>query len=160
VLRKPFLVLYLLFVAADISAAQAAVRRDTAGSAQSRSGTWSARTSTGRTFMGTWTAVPDPTTGTVTGAWALTDAQGNPVAGGAWSASKATTQWTGYWRGVVTGRPGEFSGTWTASTDLKADASFADLFEQAVETVVSGDWRVGGLSGAWSIRAARREGGT
>ena len=160
-LRKPFLVLSLLFVAIDVASGQTPVRPDTAGSVQgNRSGAWSARTSAGQTLMGTWTAVPDPKTGSVIGTWALVDAQGNALAGGAWSASKALTQWTGNWRAVVTGRAGEFSGSWTSSTDLKSDASFGDLFEKAVEAVVSGVWRVGALSGAWSIRTAKIEGGT
>ena len=156
--RKPFVVLCLVFLAADVSSGQAGGRPDTARSAQGdRSGNWSARTSSGRTLMGTWTAVPNPTAGTVTGTWTLGDAQGRPVATGAWSASKATIGWNGNWRAVVAGREGEFAGTWTSSADIKGDSSFGDLFEQAVDTIVSGTWRVGSQSGAWSIRAAKRE---
>ena len=61
------------------------------------------------------------------------------------------------WRAVVTGRSGEYSGTWTASADLKLDGGFADLFEKAVEAAVSGTWRGAGQSGAWSIRSRPRE---
>ena len=158
-LRKRFLVLCLLFVVADVSSGQAAVRQDTAsGTKSTRSGNWSARTSAGRTLMGTWTAVPDSANGTVTGTWALVDARGRPVASGAWSASKAPARWTGNWRGVATGRAGEYSGTWTSSVDLEADASFGDLFETAAQTVVGGNWRVGSRSGSWSIRSAKTEG--
>jgi hypothetical protein len=103
--------------------------------------------------MGTWTAVPNPTSGTVTGTWTLADAQGRTVAGGAWSAAKSPARWTGAWRAVISGRDGEYSGTWTSGVDLKADARFVDLFEKAVRSVVSGNWRAGRQSGAWSIRA-------
>ena len=159
-LRNRFCLLGLLFLAvSDVSGAQAAGRQDTAGNARSnRSGTWSARTSSGPTLMGTWTAVPGPTAGTVTGTWALVDAQGKTVAEGAWSAAKSPAQWTGAWRAVISGRDGEYSGTWTAGVDLKGDAQFGDLFEKAAQTVVSGTWRAGAQSGAWSIRTSKREG--
>jgi hypothetical protein len=57
----------------------------------------------------------------------------------------------------MAGRRGEYSGTWTAGVDLDVDASFVDLFEKAVRTAVSGTWRAGSRSGAWSIRALERE---
>ena len=159
-LRKPSFLLCLLFLAAvDVAGAQAAARQDAAGSPQNnRSGTWSATTSSGRTLMGTWTAVPDPTSGAVSGTWTLVDAQGRTVAGGGWSAAKSPARWTGTWRAVLSGRDGTYSGTWTAGVDLEADARFVELFEKAVQTVVSGDWRAGRQSGAWSIRASKREG--
>lgn len=159
---KPFLLAcVLLLAAADASDGQAPVRRDSAQNARTnRSGTWSARTSTGAVLMGTWTAVFDSATGTVTGTWTLADAQGRAVATGGWSAAKSPAQWSGVWRAAVAGRDGEYSGTFTAGVDLKGDASFADLFEKAVLSVVSGDWRVGAQSGAWSIRAAKIEGGS
>lgn len=160
VFRKPFVLLCLLLLAAvDVSGGQAVVRQDSARNAQSnRSGTWSARTSSGLTLVGTWTAAAGPTSGTVTGTWTLADAQGRPVANGAWSAAKSPARWTGAWRSVIDGRDGEYSGTWTAGVDLKVDATFADLFEEAVQAVVSGNWRAGSQSGAWSIRALKREG--
>lgn len=156
-LRKPFFVLCLLFlVGVDGSGAQAVALQDTAANAQNDwSGTWAAATSSGRTLMGTWTAVIDTTTGTVTGTWTLVDAQGTTRADGGWSASKAPTQWNGNWRAVISGRDGEYSGTWSADIQLKGNAQFADLFEKAVQAVVSGNWRGGRQSGAWSIRAAR-----
>jgi hypothetical protein len=155
----PFLLLCLLLLAAvDVTGGQAVVRPDSAGIAHNWFGTWSARTSSGRTFMGTWTAIPDSTTGTVTGQWTLTNAQGKAVATGAWSAAKSPERWTGGWRAVVAGRAGEHSGTWTAAGDLEVDRSFVDLFERAVEAVVSGNWRAGGQAGAWSIRARKRDG--
>jgi len=158
---RPFLHACLLLLATvDVSGGQAPARQDTARTAPSntRSGTWAARTSNGVTLMGTWTAIPDSASGTVTGTWQLADAQGNPVATGAWSAAKSPARWTGAWRAVVAGRDGEFAGTWTSVADLDADASFADLFEKAVQVIVSGNWRAGTRSGAWSIRAAKSEG--
>lgn len=161
VLRKPLLLLCLLFFAAlDVSRAQVVARQDSARNAQSnRSGTWAARTATGLTLMGTWMAVPDSTGRTVTGTWTLNDAQGRPVANGAWSAAKSPERWTGAWRSVVAGRNGEYSGTWTAAVALGAHATFADLFEKAVQDVVSGNWRAVGQSGAWSIRTLKLERG-
>jgi hypothetical protein len=105
--------------------------------------------------MGTWTAVADTTHGTVTGTWTLADAQAKTVAFGGWSAVKSSDRWTGAWRANVTGRAGEYSGTWTSSVDLKANARFVDVFEKAAQAVVSGAWTTGGQSGGWSIRAAK-----
>ena len=159
-LRKSFLPCLLLLAAVDVSGGPAVLRQDAAGNAQGNpSGSWSARTSRGLTLMGTWTAVPDSTSGTVTGTWTLVDAQGTPVANGSWSAAKSPARWTGAWRAVVAGRDGEYSGTWSADVDLKVDAPFVDLFAVAVQTVVSGNWRAGSQSGAWSIRTFKREGG-
>ena len=152
-LGKGLLLLTGLFLTVvDASRAQVVARPDTTGNAPSnRTGSWSAVTSNGLTLMGTWTAILDPT-GTVTGTWALVDAQGNARADGAWSAAKSAQGWTGAWRAVVSGREGEYSGTWTAAVDGKSDARLADLFEKALQTIVSGNWRVAGRSGAWSIR--------
>jgi hypothetical protein len=47
----------------------------------------------------------------------------------------------------------EYSGSWTGNLDLRTDATLADLFRRAAEAIVSGSWRAGGQSGAWSIRA-------
>jgi hypothetical protein len=118
-----------------------------------RQGTWGARSSTGLTLGGTWTAVPDTTNGTVTGTWTLVDAQGRTITDGGWSASKSPAGWTGAWRAVISGRDGEYTGTWSASVNLKRRAGFADLFEKAVQSIVSGKWRYGGYSGSWSIQA-------
>jgi hypothetical protein len=107
--------------------------------------------------MGTWTAVPDLKTGTVTGTWTLIDAQRKTLAGGGWSAAKSPTGWTGAWRAIVSGRNGEYSGTWTSGVDLKVDSGFDDLFEKAVQSIVSGAWQMGKDSGGWSIRASKRE---
>ena len=159
-LRKPFLVACLLLLpAVHVTSAQVRARQESASIAQNWFGTWSARASSGLTLMGTWTAIPDPTNGTVTGTWSLPNAQGNEVASGAWSAAKSPERWTGGWRAVIAGRAGELSGTWTADGDLEGARSFVDLFEKAVEAIVSGTWQGGGRSGAWSIRARKAEGG-
>ena len=156
---KPLALLSVLALATiDTAGAQAVVRKDAPVDARSeRSGTWSARSSTGLTLGGTWTAVPDSTGGAVTGTWTLADAQGGTAASGAWSAAWTPALRSGAWRSVVTGRAGEFAGTFTADAPLRRDTPFADLFERAVKAAVSGSWRTGGPSGAWSIRTAARE---
>jgi hypothetical protein len=153
--RKPFFLLCLLYlVAIDGSRAQVVVLQDTTRNGQSATpNTWSARSSTGLTLMGTWTVVPGPTRGTVVGTWTLVDAQGRTVTDGAWSASKSPEGWSGAWRAVISGDNADHLGTWSTGVNLKVNASFADLFEKAVQTVVSGNWRYGRHSGAWSIRA-------
>ena len=130
--RNAVLVCLLLLNAIGISDAQAVVRLDSAATAR---GAWS----------GTWSA----------GTWTLADAQAKTVAFGGWSAVKSADRWAGAWRANVTGRAGEFSGTWTSSVDLKATARFVDMFEKAAQTIVSGAWTTGGKSGGWSIRAAK-----
>jgi hypothetical protein len=152
--RKPLFLLWLLLLAAiDVSRAQVVLRQDSAGNTRTnRSGTWSAASKSGLTLMGAWTAIPDTTTGAVTGTWTLVDAQGKTIAGGGWSAAKSPSRWTGAWRAIIAGKDGEYSGTWTAGVDLKGDARLVDLFEKALQTVASGTWRAGGQAGAWSIR--------
>ena len=118
-----------------------------------RVNTWAARSSTGLMLGGTWTAAEDEKTGAVTGRWTLLDGQGRTVATGAWSAAKSPSGWTGNWRAAAAGRSGEYSGTWSARVDLKPNAKFADLFAKAIQTAVSGTWRAGGQSGAWTIQA-------
>ena len=118
-----------------------------------RVNTWAARSSTGLMLGGTWTATEDAKTGAVTGTWTLVDGQGRIVARGAWSAAKAASGWSGSWRAVAAGRSGEYSGTWTARVDLKPAARFADMFAKALEAAVSGTFRAGGVSGAWTIQA-------
>ena len=147
-----FVVAGLLVGTVDASRARAQTRSDTAAIAPTkREGSWSAATANGLTLMGTWTAFLD-STGTVTGTWALADAQGNTRAAGGWSAAKASDRWNGAWRAMISGRPGEYSGTWTAAVDGKPDARLPDLFEKALQAVVSGNWSGVGRTGAWSIR--------
>jgi len=158
VLRKPLFLLWLLSLFAfEESVAQAVALPRTAQAGQSeRSGTWSATSNTGLTLMGTWTAVPDSASGTVVGTWTLSDQRGNTMAYGGWSAAKENREWTGEWRAVASGREPEFRGTWSSTVELSVKAQFAELFEKAVQAIVSGEWRMGRYAGAWSIRAAPR----
>jgi hypothetical protein len=141
----------LLLAAVDGARAQTA-RPDTSSIAPiKQTGSWSAATANGLTLMGAWTAILDPS-GTVTGTWALLDAQGNTRAEGGWSAAKSPDGWAGAWRASVAGKEGEYSGSWTAALDAKSGTRLTDMFEKAAQAIVSGDWRVAGRSGAWSIR--------
>ena len=150
-LGKRLLLAGVLFLAmTDVSRAQVAGADTGRRAPVNRNGSWSAATSIGQTLMGTWTAVLD-TAGTVTGTWELLDPQGNTVALGGWSAAK-TDGWTGVWRATIAGRDGEFAGTWTAALGGKAAAPLADLFQNGLKAIVSGSWRLGQRSGAWSIR--------
>ena len=154
--KLSFLFLLLFLIAANVSRAQAAARQDSAAQTQNnRTGAWTATTSSGAPLAGMWTALLDTIHGTVTGTWTLVDAQGKTLAGGAWSAARSPTRWTGAWRAAIAGTAGEYSGTWTARVDLKPNARFADLFQKAIEAVVSGTWRAGTGSGAWSIRTSK-----
>lgn len=114
--------------------------------------TWAARSTSGLTLGGTWTGVEDQKTGTVAGTWVLIGPQGRISARGAWSAAKSPSGWTGNWRAAAEGRPGEYSGTWTAGVDVKGTAGFTDLFTRAAQSAVSGTWKTGRQSGAWTIQ--------
>lgn len=157
--RKRLIILCLLsLTTAGASGAQTGAPQDTTRTARSNWwGNWAARSRSGVTLNGTWTAAPGQKAGTVVGTWTLADAQGEAVANGAWSAAKAPAGWSGAWRAVVAGKPGDYTGTWTAIGDFKGDASFGDLFEKAVQATVGGAWAAGRQSGAWSIRAAKPE---
>jgi hypothetical protein len=159
VLRRPFVLLCLAFLAAiDVSDAHAVARQNRAANPSSnQSGTWSATTGGGITLMGTWTAVPASPGDAVTGTWTLVDARGQTVASGEWTAAKSAARWSGAWRAVVSGSRGAYSGTWRASLDVERGARFAALFEHAARGVVSGTWRAGGRSGTWAIRTSERE---
>ena len=115
-------------------------------------GTWSATAQSGY-LGGSWTAQPDPSGG-ATGAWMLQDATGKVLMQGGWSASKSAQSWDGAWRATVSGRAGEYSGTWTSATSLSPQAHFADMLESALRAVVTGTWKSGPRSGSWSIRAS------
>jgi hypothetical protein len=113
-------------------------------------GTWSATAQSGY-LSGSWTAQPDPSGG-ATGAWMLQDATGKVLMQGGWSASKSPQSWDGAWRATVSGRSGEYSGTWTSTTSLSPQAHLAEMLESALRAVVSGTWKSGPRSGSWSIR--------
>lgn len=114
-------------------------------------GTWSATAQSGY-LGGSWTAQADPSGG-VTGTWMLQDTTGKVLMQGGWSASKSPQSWDGAWRAMVSGRSGEYSGTWTSTTSLSPQAHLADMLEAALGAVVSGTWKSGPRSGSWSIRA-------
>jgi hypothetical protein len=118
-----------------------------------RANTWAARSSSGLSLAGTWTATEDPKTGAVTGTWTLVDKQGKVTANGGWSAAKEPSGWNGSWRAVATGRSGEYAGTWTATVDPKSTGKLRDLFTKAVEGAISGTFQSGKQSGAWTIQA-------
>jgi hypothetical protein len=141
VLRNAFLFVYLLSLPV-IAAAQT-----------NQSGNWSATSTSGAAFRGSWTAVPDSNGSTVRGTWTLIDGNGAKIAEGGWTAAKAATEWSGAWRAKAAGHAEEYTGTWTSTVDVKS-GRFNDLFEKAIEAAVSGAWGLGGKSGAWSIRAA------
>ncbi len=145
----PFLVLTSVLIIA-MSAGGAVLQSTAAGG---RANTWTATTSTGATLSGTWTALYDPRATAVTGTWTLVNQKGAILARGGWSAVKSSSGWSGTWRANVAGGRREYSGGWSTAVDLGPGTAFGSLFEQAAEAVVSGRWRSGGQSGAWSIRA-------
>ena len=147
------LFLFLLIALGAVTASLSAEQDATGTARRAVPNTWAATSSSGLKLAGAWTATEDQKTGTVTGTWTVFDGQGRTVASGAWSAAKSPTGWSGSWRAAAAGRPGEYSGTWAARVDIKGSARFSDLFAKAIETVVSGTWRAGGQSGAWSIQA-------
>jgi len=149
--RRLFAFCLLLLAAVDLGAQSAA--QDTTNK---RWGTWAATNAAGRTFSGTWTAIPDSTGKAVTGTWTLGDGQGKTIASGGWSAAKAPTQWNGAWRALDYNSKLEGSGTWSTPVDLAGATTFRELFEKAAQNALNGDWRGAGSSGAWSIRAAKR----
>jgi len=121
-------------------------------SAAEMKGTWSATAQTGY-LGGSWTAQSDQS-GAVTGTWMLQEATGKVLMQGGWSASKSARSWDGAWRAMVSGRGGEYSGTWTSATSLSPQASFSDMLESALRAVITGTWTSGPRSGAWSIRTS------
>jgi len=147
VLRKClFLVCLLSLAAVQGSDAQASAQLDTANS-------WIATSSSGRTFIGTWTVVANATSDTVRGTWTLVDREARTLAFGEWGAAKSPKGWTGSWKANVDRREGTYGGTWSSNIQLRGSARFADLFSEALRATVGGRWRFGGYSGTWAIRA-------
>jgi len=156
--RKRFFLLSLLSVAAIIGAdAQGVVPHGQQATIQSsKPNIWKATSTRGLTLIGTWTAVPDRANESAVGTWTLIDAEGRILAGGGWSASKSPTRWSGLWRANVSGSETEYSGSWGApDAGLRPNVPFAVMFEEAVRAAVSGVWRSGAYSGAWTIWAFR-----
>lgn len=117
-------------------------------------GTWSAVIGTGggTVFAGTWNASPGQSRDTVGGAWSLRDQNGAELATGTWAAGKEGKLWKGTWQAR---RPSGqvYDGTWRAQAALSGAAPFTELFQAALSQAISGSWRMGGLGGAWTIRA-------
>jgi hypothetical protein len=62
------------------------------------------------------------------------------------------------WKGTWQARRASgqvYDGTWRAQVELPTTSHFSDLFEAAIAKAVSGSWRTGGYSGAWTIRAQK-----
>jgi hypothetical protein len=147
---RSWLALYLLITTTLLHTQASAQTSSTLGR---RANTWAARSSSGLTLAGTWTATEDPKTGAVTGTWTLVDAQGRTTGTGGWSAAKSPSGWSGVWRAVAVGRAGEYSGNWTARPDLQPTAKLNDLFTKAIDSAISGTWQSGSHSGGWTIQA-------
>lgn len=133
---------------ASVEHSQPVARQDTANS-------WIATSSSGHTFIGTWTVDTKLPSDTVTGTWTLVDTEGRTLAFGTWSAAKSPTGWNGAWRATVDRREGTYGGTWSSTVGLGKNARFSKLFAAALRAVVGGRWRFGAHSGTWSIRAYR-----
>ncbi len=122
---------------------------------ESSSSSWSARSSDGRTFNGTWSVAPGSTDKSASGGWTLNDGSGATVMRGTWTADKHSTGWNGVWRASVEGREREFRGSWSAEFPHVHNAPFATLFDAAIKEAIRGLWTGGSESGSWSIRAAK-----
>jgi len=116
--------------------------------------TWSARSSTGRTYEGTWTLEPNEIPTSASGTWTLRSDKGTTVLRGSWTAEKFSTGWNGVWRARAEDNPREYAGSWSADFPHRRDVRFAELFEAAARQVIRGIWTGGAQSGSWSIRAA------
>jgi hypothetical protein len=115
-------------------------------------GTWAATAGNGSAFAGTWNAAPGEAPDTVTGTWSLRDQNGAELATGTWAAGKEGKVWKGSWQAR---RPAGqvYGGTWRAQVELPVTSHLPDLFEAAIAKTVSGSWRMGNYSGAWTILA-------
>ena len=119
------------------------------------SSTWSARTSEGRIFSGTWSVAPNATNESAAGAWTLNGANGITMMRGTWSADKHSTGWNGVWHAAAVGRETEYSGSWSADFPHMRNVRFSELFAAAAKQAISGLWTGGSESGSWSIRLTK-----
>jgi Bacterial SH3 domain len=115
--------------------------------------TWSAQTSRGPTYGGTWSVEPQLSAAAAAGTWTLQDAGGTTIFSGSWSAEKFSTGWNGVWRAQSQGSKEEYRGSWSADLAHDADTPFNRLFEAAARNAVRGVWTGGSQSGTWSIRS-------
>ena len=118
------------------------------------SSTWSARSSEGRIFTGTWSVAPNATGESAAGAWTLNGANGTTTMRGTWSADKHSTGWNGVWHANLEGRETEYSGSWSADFPYVRNARLSELFAAAAKQAISGLWTGGSESGSWSIRVS------
>ena len=119
------------------------------------SSTWSARTSEGRIFSGSWTVAPNSTNESAAGGWTLSGPNGSTMMRGTWSADKHSTGWNGVWHASAEGRETEYSGSWSADFPHMRNVRFSELFAAAAKQAISGLWTGGSESGSWSIRVSK-----
>jgi hypothetical protein len=92
----------------------------------------------------------------VGGTWTLRDQNGTELAAGTWAAGKEGKVWKGTWQAR---RPSGqvYDGTWQAQMEPSVTSHMPDLVEAAIAKAISGSWRMGNNSGAWTIRAYARK---
>jgi hypothetical protein len=105
-------------------------------------------------LAGTWSGAPGQAPDTIAGSWSLRDQSGTELATGTWAAGKNGKVWKRTWQAR---RPSGqvYDGAWRAEVELPVTSHFSGLFEAAIAKAVSGSWRMGGYSGAWTIRAQK-----
>jgi hypothetical protein len=136
---------------------------DTSGGAQlretfkeySQRSTWSARTTAGRIFEGSWTVAPAASADKASGTWTLGEGLDKTLLRGTWSAQKFSTGWSGTWRATFEGQKREFTGSWTADFPQARETSIGELFATAARDAIRGIWSADGDSGSWSLRASQ-----
>ena len=129
--------------------------KDTFREREPGSSTWSARTSEGRTFSGTWTVAPNATNENAAGAWTLNGPNGSTMMRGTWTADKHSTGWNGVWHASAEGRETEYAGSWSADFPHMRNVRFSELFAAAAKQAINGLWTGGSESGSWSIRVSK-----
>lgn len=117
--------------------------------------TWSATTSNGRRFEGTWSVDPDASGDKAAGTWTLYDGAGTLILRGTWSAEKFSTGWNGNWHASAENRQGDYRGSWTTDLPRGHEGRLGELFEAAAHDAIRGIWSSADLSGSWLIRAAQ-----
>lgn len=129
--------------------------KDTFREKEPGSSTWSARTSEGRIFSGTWTVAPNATNENAAGAWTLNGPNGSTMVRGTWTADKHSTGWNGVWHASAEGRETEYAGSWSADFPHMRNVRFSELFTAAAKQAINGLWTGGSESGSWSIRVSK-----
>jgi hypothetical protein len=122
---------------------------------QSQRSTWSALTTTGRSFEGSWTVEPASSADKASGTWILGEGLDKTVLRGTWSAQKFSTGWSGIWRAMVEGQKREFTGSWTADFPQARETTIGELFSTVARDAIRGIWSADNDSGSWAIRAAK-----